>query len=376
MSSTVPVDERKLPFDLYPPERRWPTIGALLIAFILHLGVVLVLPEEILRSPSSSGDDDTSLELTLVAPEPLTADQLRFVEVNPDAPKNEPDREDQYSFRSQQAASENVSDSPLQAPDVDGETDSQKIIQGSLEQAPPVPAGLYAPVAKQGKGEGTDGGQAGSRPQAAVAPAQPLPLPAFLQQEAIAEDGPGSRLEDPGKALEVAPTPDPNAPINIYKPQPEQLAVVSVQAGDGNGGGAEVKPLPRARPRLAPELIRGPLMQSRGSTRLRGSLAIDATFSEFGEYQQQFYAALQAGWYQEIEFFQPIDTATSVQVQFTIQSDGIVRDVTTVSSTASEIATIICESAIIKRSPYRPWTREMVQVFGRERTLTVSFHYR
>ena len=369
------VEEGKRPFDLYSRERRWPTVCALLIAFALHLGVVLVLPEEILRGSAGAGADDAEMKLTLVASEPLTADQLRFVEANPDAPENEPDREDQYSFRSQQAASENVSDDPLEAPEVDGETDSQKIIQGSLDQAPPVPPGIYAPVAKQGEGDGTDGGKAGAQPQVEIAPAQPLPTPAFLQQEAIAEEGPGSRIEEAGKALEVAPNPDPNAPINIYRPQPQQQAEVQVQPGDGNGG-AEVKPMPRARPRLAPELIHGPLMQSRGSTRLRGELALDATFSEFGEYQQQFYAALQAGWYQEIDFFQPIDTGASVQVQFTIQADGIVRDVKVVSTTASEIASFICESAIIKRSPYRPWTREMVQVFGQERTLTVSFHYR
>lgn len=349
-------------------------VCALLIALSLHLGVILVLPDEILRSAVSANEEDGELEVTLVAPEQLTPEQLRFVEVNPDAPENEPDRQDQYSFRSQQAASEKVSDAPLEAPDVDGESDSQKIIQGALEQPAPTPPGVYTPAAQPGEGEGTDGGTVGSPAQAPIAPSQLLPTPAFLQQEAVAEDGPGSRVEAPGKALEVATNPDPNAPIDVYRQQPQQ-PVVQAQPGDGSGG-AQTKPMPRTRPRLAPELIRGPLMQSRGSTRLRGALAIDATFSEFGEYQQQFYAALQTGWYQEIEFYQPIDTATTVRVRFTIQSDGVVRDVQVVHSTASEIASIICESAIIKRSPYRPWTKEMVQVFGQERTLTVSFNYR
>jgi hypothetical protein len=117
-------------------------------------------------------------------------------------------------------------------------------------------------------------------------------------------------------------------------------------------------------------------MRSEGSARRRGSLAFDATFSEFGEYEQQFYAAIQTGWYQEIEFFQPIDTATRVHVRFTLHADGRVTDVATVQSTASEIASFICETAIMKRSPFRPWTREMVEVFGQERTLNVVFHYR
>lgn len=365
----------KHPFDAYRQERRWTTVCAILIALLLHLGVVWVLPEQILISHQGS-EADEPFEVEMLLNEAPTPEELKFVEANPEAPENEPDRKDQYSYRSQQAASEQVSDVPIEAPEVDGDTDSQKIIQGSLTQSPPVEPGVYSPSVKQGEGEGTDGGKQGAAAQLPVQPAQPLPAPAFLEQEPIAEDGPGSRLETPGESLELAENPDPQAPIQVYRPQPQQTPVEQVQQGDGNGGAIEAKPMPRERPRLAPELIQGPLMDSRGSTRLRGALAIDATFSEFGEYQQQFYAALQTGWYQEIEFYQPIDTSTRVQVRFTIQSDGVVRDVKVVQTTASEIATIICENAIVKRSPYRPWTREMVQVFGSERTLYVSFHYK
>ncbi len=365
----------KHPFDSYRHERRLTTICALLIAVLLHLSVFVVMPDHILRGALDGENQEEAMEITLLPPEPLTADQLRFVEANPDAPENEPDRQDQYSFRSQQAASEQVSDHPLEAPEVDGEMDSQKIIQGTLEQAEPLPPGVYSPSAQPGEGEGTDGGKPGAPAPELVAPAQPLPTPAFLEQASVSEEGPGSRLETPGLAQEVIPDPEPNAPIDVYRPQTAQTAVTQTQPGQGNGG-ADVKPMPRERPRLAPELIRGPLMKSSGSTRLRGTLAIDATFSEFGEYQQQFYAALQTGWYQEIEFYQPIDTGASVQVRFTIQADGVVRDIEVVQTTASPIATIICENALVKRSPFRPWTREMVQVFGQERTLYVAFHYR
>ncbi len=362
------------PFASYRSERRLTTIIALALALMLHLGVFLALPDQVLCSPCGGEADEQPLEVTLLPPEPLTADQLRFVEANPEAAENEPDRQDQYSFRSQQAASETSSDSLLRAPNVDGEADSQKIVQGALEPAAPMPAGVYTPSAKPGEGEGSDGGKAGAPTQAMAAPAQPLPAPEFIRQKPVDDDGPGSSPEQPGLAQEKVKDPDPDAPIDVYR-APAQM-VSAQQPGDGNGGAVEAKPMPRARPRLAPELVRGPLMRSRGAASLRGTLAIDATFSEFGEYQQQFYAALQAGWYQEIEYFQPIDTAATVNVRFTIESDGTVRDVKVVESTASEIATIICENAIMKRSPFRPWTKEMVQVFGRERTLYVQFNYR
>jgi hypothetical protein len=123
-------------------------------------------------------------------------------------------------------------------------------------------------------------------------------------------------------------------------------------------------------------LITGPLLKSESSASRRGNLAIDATFSEFGEYEQQFYVAIQTGWYQEIEFFQPIDTAARVHVRFRIKADGTVDKVEAVESSASKIATVICETAISKRSPFRPWTKEMVRVFGKERWINVVFNYR
>jgi hypothetical protein len=362
-------------FLIDPRESRWPALIALLATLLLHLGVVWVLPAQLMPLSTHTDENDTAgeevYEISLVE-EPVLP---HYVEASPEAPENEPDRSDQYSYRSQQAADDSPLEDDLNQPKVDGEEDSHKIIQGSLEQVPPVEPGVYAPSVKEGEGEGDQGGKLGQQSQAMVAqPSQPLPAPDFIQQDPVAPEGPGSSREVSGEALEVFEDPDPEAPIDVY----QQSAVTeSTQPdGDGAGGAVAAQPKPRARPRLAPELITGPLMRSTGSARRRGSLAIDATFSEFGEYERQFYAAIQTGWYQEIEFFQPIDTATQVQVRFTIHADGRVEDVKAVQSTASEIATFICETAITKRSPFRPWTQEMVQVFGQERTLNVVFHYR
>ena len=160
----------------------------------------------------------------------------------------------------------------------------------------------------------------------------------------------------PSKAInysngEVLPSrPKPNTPSNLEKPQPQ-----ATQQQKQEEKQEEKEEEKEGR---------------------RGALAIDATFSEFGEYQQQFYAALQSGWYQEIDFFEPIDTSTRVVVSFRITADGVIDCVEVLHTTASEIATLICQTALTKRSPFRPWTKEMVIVFGQERTLEVVFHYR
>lgn len=354
-------------------EPRWAAWFALAVTLFVHIAVVLVLPEQLM--PIRQGDPSEAsarevYEISLVDPA-----EARFVEASPEAPENEPDRTDQYSYRAQQAADQSPLEDTMNQPNVEGEEDSQKILQGSMETTPPIEPGVYAPTAQAGEGEGTEGGPLGQPSEAAIPlPSQPLPVPAFIQQDAVSQEGPGSRIDLVSDAPEVFEQPDPNAPIDVYHPQVPTEAMQTPR--DGAGGLPEVQPKPRVRPRLAPELITGPLMRSQGSASRRGSIAIDATFSEFGEYEQQFYAAIQTGWYQEIEFFQPIDTATRVHVRFTIHTDGRVTDVLTVQTTASEIATLICETAITKRSPFRPWTQEMVKVFGMQRELNVVFHYR
>jgi hypothetical protein len=360
---THPFDEFRL--------GRWRTAWlALGVTLLVHLLIFLALPERIFPAQRQARENQPVVyEIDLVEPQ-----EMRYVEANPAAPENEPDRSEQYSFRAQQAADESPLADSSNLPKVDGEAESMKIVPGQLQPAEPVPPGVYAPNARPGEGEGAEGGKPGAETQPMPAPVQPLPTPAFIQQKPVAEVGPGSRDERPGEAQELTEQADPDAPINVYRPPVE--AQPELQAGNGSGGAVEARPAPRARPRLAPELITGPLLKSEGSASRRGALAIDATFSEFGEYEQQFYAAIQAGWYQEIEFFQPIDTATRVHVRFRIQSDGKVDNVEAVQTTASEIATVICETAITKRSPFRPWTQEMVRVFGTERWMNVVFNYR
>lgn len=364
-------------FDQSGGDRRWSAIAALVITLFLHLGFVLVIPSSLIMRPQAINDPaEETVQVDLVAPEELDPEILRFVEASPDAPENEPDRTDQYSYRSTQAANEVPNEELLEAPNVEGEEpDSQKILQGDLTQAPPTPP---APTvqAQQGEGPGIEGGKLGQTVQQPIAPAQPMPAPDFIQQEALTDDGTGSTIDLTGEAQEVFENPQEDAPINVTRRPEETLPEEVATPGDGAGGDPDATPAPRARPRLNPELLTGPLMKSRGSAANRGQLSIDATFSEFGEYQQQFYAALQLGWYQEIGFFQPIDTASSVTVRFTMHSDGRIESVQTVQSNASEIATVICETAITKRSPFRAWTQEMIEVFGDHRTLTVRFNYR
>ena len=162
-----------LPTNLFAPndrESRWVTLLAVLATLFVHVGVILVVPEELM--PRNQGDTDQAqkeaevYEISLVDPV-----EARFVEASPEAPENEPDRKDQYSYRAQQAADNSPLSDAVNKPKVDGEEDSQKILQGSLQQTPPLEPGVYAPAARPGEGEGDQGGKLGAPNELVSAPA-------------------------------------------------------------------------------------------------------------------------------------------------------------------------------------------------------------
>ncbi|NCG09443.1 MAG: hypothetical protein GWO81_07780 [Verrucomicrobia bacterium] len=291
------------------------------------------------------------LELLKVKPE-----DMRFVEANPDVPDNTPDESRNYSFRNQQAADE--SPAPLTGenkPRVEGLEQSQKILEGQLASSPVLPQ--------------TPSRQMSEEP-VQLARAVPLPpkgreMPEFLKQTTLPNAGDqGSALLD---ELVAEAAGELEGALHVFDPKEANVA----EAADASGLPTGAKP----RPRLDPKLVMGPLMESAGGASRRGKIAIDATFSEFGEYQQQFFAAVVTGWYQDIDYYQPIDINARVLVEFTMHADGTVKDVKAKQSNATKIAKIICENAISKPREFRPWTKEMIEVYGEARTLTVLFIY-
>ena len=326
--------------------------------------VILLLPDRLFMQQRAPEDQQKeALEVVIEPPEP------QYVEVNPEGPENEPDTVNNYSFRSQQAADENPEESSEDMPDVAGEADTRKIVQGSAGQPEP-------PVLESGTYSLNGNSDASENPQTEaanpVSPVPPPPPPPIFTEKPVPE-GPGSSPEFSDTDREPVETTEYGSQINLY--QTEATEQDSENTNEASKNASQAKPLPRKRVQLPPDLTYGQLMRSKGSVGRRGSLAIDATFSQFGEYEQQFYAAVQSGWYREIEFFQPIDTSASVKVRFRIKSDGEIEDVTVLNTTAGEVATLICQAALTKLSPFRPWTEEMVQVFGQEREIEIVFNY-
>ncbi len=349
---------------------------AILLAFtltlIVHIGTLLILPDKFFYnylSDSAESKSEQIYELSLVD----TTERI-YVEASPDAPKNKPDRSNNYSYREQQSADQNPLEDAINKPHLVGEIDSQKILNGKLNSNVQIEVDVYSTVENTTRNDHNLEKRGQTSQKSTTFFSKPLNAPDFLNTSSIKENGEGSRSSLAQITDNSMKQFSDNMPIEVYRPVEaiEEIETLSMSSESD----PVPKPKPRIRPRLAPELTTGPLMRSKGSASRHGSVAIDATFSEFGEYEQQFYAAIQSGWYQEIEYFQPIDTATRVLVSFTIHQDGSITGLNATNSTASDIGTFICEEAISKRSPFRAWTKEMIEVFGIKRDLNIVFHYR
>jgi hypothetical protein len=350
---------------------------AILLAFtltlIVHVGTLLILPDQFFYnylSDSAESKSEQLYEISLVD----TTKRI-YVEASPDAPKNKPDRSNNYSYREQQSADQNPLEDAINKPYVVGEVESQKILNGKLRSNEQIEVGVYSTVEQSSTRDDYNSEKRGQTSQkSTLFISRPLNAPNFLDTDDIKDNGEGSRSSLAQITDISMKQVSDNMPIEVYRPVEviEEVKTFEMSAESD----PMLKPKPRIRPRLAPELTTGPLMRSKGSASRHGSVSIDATFSEFGEYEQQFYAAIQSGWYQEIEYFQPIDTATRVLVSFTIHQDGSITGLNATDSTASDIGTFICEEAISKRTPFRAWTKEMIEVFGIKRDLNIVFHYR
>lgn len=357
--------------EFYGKFRLWtPLTLAAILSLLLHLCGLLILPERIFKFEQPLNPaQQAPLDLTLSSPQ-VHSPPEQYAEVNPDVAENKPDRADAYSFKDQQAAGESGLDPDSKMPQVHGALEAKKLLQNDHPLQQPAQPSEIAHLIELGPQAETS--ESIATPD--LLPPLKLPsLPDFLKApETSQARGANDLVSDTHTAAQVVP--DPKL-IELYAPN-AHTTVAEDSGTDQTAAHAVDRPQPSVRPRLSPDILAGPQMQSDGGRVRRGTLAMDASFSEFGEYEQQFYSALQAGWYQEIDFFQPIDTATRVVIQFVLQADGVIRDIEVLSSNASRIASLLCQNALSKRSPFRVWTREMVETFGEARQMRVVFHYR
>jgi hypothetical protein len=344
------------------PDTRSIQVG-LLFTVLVHLLVLLLAPQ-IIRSEFTPGrfvqqgsnahtyEVELAPDAFLPKPPPALG---HFVETNPDANNNIPDKTSNFGAQNQQAAQPVPDkDSTLRMPKTDGQKDipnDSQVVSGRLEK--PMPA---VPTIRQQEQQTVD--KKAKAPQKSQ-----VPLSGFVKSQGDNPDAFGTEavhLPDPSTGAEKYVAGDKNA-----------------NAGDGSGAKAAQNtprtPLPR--PKLTQ--VRPALLQERPiGVATAGVVGVDAHFSQFGDYLQELVDIVQIQWDQILASSEVYPKpGTHVLISFRLNSQGEIAEIIKVEGDAGDYGTNAALSAIKVRAPYRAWTKEMVAVLGNDQVITFTFYY-
>jgi outer membrane biosynthesis protein TonB len=131
------------------------------------------------------------------------------------------------------------------------------------------------------------------------------------------------------------------------------------------------------RPRAsAPSGTTGLLLRRPVGVNRAGSVAIDARFSNYGDYTQRMMEAIQSSWWSIIERsrFEGVSRGR-VTVRFRLHRDGTVTDAQVLGTEVTRVMTLACKDAVMAPAPYDIWRADMVAMYGESDTVTINFHY-
>jgi len=242
--------------------------------------------------------------------------KLRFIETNPLANQAVPKATPYTSSRNQTAAQPVPEKMPTNSPLPKSEGTSEQL------------------RIAQGKPRSIDQSQAAPAPQPSISMAAPV--------KATPPPGPGK------SAVQPAPTPAP-VPVAANPERPR----ASVPSGTYG------------------LLLRRPVGVNRA-----GSIAVDARFSNYGDYTQRMMEAIQSSWWSIIERsrFEGVSRG-HVTVSFRLHRDGTVTDAQVLGTEVTRVMTLACKDAVMAPAPYDIWRADMVAMYGEGDTVTINFHY-
>jgi len=131
------------------------------------------------------------------------------------------------------------------------------------------------------------------------------------------------------------------------------------------------------RPRATiPSGTMGILLKNNVGVNRAGAIAVDAKFSNYGDYSQRMMEAIQSSWWALIDRarFESVSRG-SVVVRFILCRDGSVVSAEILHSDVAQVMALACKDAVMAPAPFDNWREDMVALFGNEQTVTITFHY-
>jgi hypothetical protein len=278
----------------------------------------------------------------------------KYVEANPNAPDNVPDKTNNFSSQNQQLAQEKPqADQHNDKPKTDGKKDfqSNQVVSGQLSKPQDtVPVSLDAEK-KPVKTE--------------TAPKQSQnPLSGFEKLK----DG------DDGFGSNIGKVPDSAKPVSNKVDGATDAPLV--QNAQNTEPAIDPKH-PRARPELQQTHTRPAIFEdNQFGTNNIGPIAYNAKWSSYGAYLHKMMEAIQIQWERIlIESRTEPPSGSFVTVKFTLDKNGKITEILDVESTSSEQGKASCVSAITNTAPYGDWPDDMIAVLGDSQELTFRFYY-
>lgn len=136
------------------------------------------------------------------------------------------------------------------------------------------------------------------------------------------------------------------------------------------------KPSP-VRPRATiPSGTTGILLKNNVGVNRAGAIAVDARFSNYGDYSQRMMEAIQSSWWSLIDRARfDLSAQGSVVVRFNLGRDGRVFGAEILRKEVPQIMALACKDAVMAPAPFDVWREDMVALYGNEQTVTITFHY-
>ncbi len=139
-----------------------------------------------------------------------------------------------------------------------------------------------------------------------------------------------------------------------------------------------VKLVERPKPKLRPKLNRTPmglLKKNDEAVSKYGITAINARFTQFGEYIQKMHEAIGSQFHLLFANynFTAVDFGSCVSIFYSLDEMGNVTSIGIKFSTASNLAVILCKDAILSQAPFGPWTDDMKAILSKEEKFHCNF---
>lgn len=294
-------------------------------------------------------------EFVMPKKEPPPAE--RFVETNPDAPENVPDKTRNFGAQNQQVAQEKPTpDGKSDTPATEGKKDHQssQIVSGELTppELQPPPSPPPSPDMMQAI-------------QEAQAQREQNPLAGTEKVTGESATGYGFNIAKPST---TAPT---DVPDKVEGQKDAPLIVGAPQVTVPRINPQQPQPRPKINMRARPAI----LADNKFGTQNIGAVSFDARWSNYGQYLQQLIETVDVQWNRlmhESRAFPP--SGSQVSVKFRLSSDGSISEVINVEGSGGKQYEQICIAGITMRAPYGKWTDDMIAILGESQELTFTFY--